>query len=412
MNLLKLAWRNVWRNSRRTGITIGAMTLALALELLYAGMVAGLVNGMEDDVVEFDLGDVQVLAEGYLTRPSLYDTVPESDALVEDLVAAGYRATPRLYGGGLAGAGEASSGVMLVGLDPVRDAETLALSDAMAEGAWLDPADPTGVVIGRGLARTLAVGLGDEIVVLSQGADGSVANELFLVRGILMSVAASMDRSAIVMPADTFRELMVLPEGAHRVIVRRPVDVPLAEAKVAVAGIAAKHAPTDGPGVDTMTWEELNPMLATYVQSVSGVIVVLYFIIYVAVGILILNAMLMAVFERIREFGVLKAIGYGPLQVLFMMVAEGLLQALVATVLGVVLALPAMWYLATYGIDVGILGGINMAGMTMPAVWMGHFTVEGSATPIVMLFFISFGAVIYPALKAAWIAPVEAMHHQ
>jgi putative ABC transport system permease protein len=412
LNVLKLAWRNVWRNRRRTGITIGAMVLALVMELLYSGMVGGLVAGMEDDVVEFDLGDVQVLPQGYLTRPSIYDTVPETDAIIDELEAAGYRAAPRLYGGGLAGAGDASSGVQLVGLDPVRDARTLALSEAVGQGEWLDPADPTGVLVGRGLARTLDVGLGDEIVVLSQGADGSVANELFHVRGILMSVAASMDRGAIVMPAPTFREMMVLPEGGHRIIVRRPEGVELLDARAQVAAIAARHVPADGLPVDTMTWRELNPMLATYLQSVESVVVVFYFIIYFAVGILILNAMLMAVFERIREFGVLKAIGYGPLQVLGMMVAEGMLQALVATVAGLVLAAPGMWYLSTYGIDVGILGGMAMAGLTMPAVWMGAFTVQSAITPIVMLFFISFGAVIYPAVKAARIAPVEAMHHQ
>ena len=143
VSVFKLAWRNVWRNHRRTGITIAAMTLALVLELLYSGMVAGLVRGMEDDVVEFDLGDIQVLPEGYLTRPSLYDTVPGSAAILDELTAAVLRATPRLYGGGLAGAGEASSGVQLVGLDPVRDADTLALSTAIAEGGQ----SPAAVVV-------------------------------------------------------------------------------------------------------------------------------------------------------------------------------------------------------------------------------------------------------------------------
>ncbi len=129
-------------------------------------------------------------------------------------------------------------------------------------------------------------------------------------------------------------------------------------------------------------------------------------------GILILNAMLMAVFERIREFGVLKAIGYGPLQVLSMMIAEGMIQAVVATILGFILAAPGMWYLATYGINVGVLGGVQMAGLTMPPVWQAHYTLETVRVPVLMLFFIVFFAVLYPALKAAWIRPVEAIHHQ
>lgn len=413
MLVLKMAWRNVWRNHRRSAVTIAAMTLALMAELMYAGLVAGMIHGMEDDATEMDLGDVQVFQAGYLTRPSLYEAVEDADTYVEALDAVGYRATARLLAGGLVAFGDASSGAQFVGVDPARDAATMALDEAMGEGDWLDADDVKGVVIGRGLSRTLGAGLGDELLVVSQGADGSIANDLLAVRGILLSVAASMDRGAILMTEEAFRELMVFPEGAHKIVVRRPKDVPLDEAKAVVAGIVG--APVDGApeegGVDVMTWKELSPFLAQWMDSVSGVVAIVYFIVYVAVAILILNAMLMAVFERIREFGVLKAIGFGPFQVFSIMVLEGLIQACVAAVLGTLLALPGMIYLQQVGIDVGALGGVRMVGMTMPAVWRGYYTLESASLPVVMLFFIVLGAVVYPAFKAARIRPVEAMHH-
>jgi putative ABC transport system permease protein len=419
-----MAWRNVWRNYRRSAITIAAMTLALFVELVYSGLVAGLVHGMEEDATAYELGDVEIFVDGYLTKPSLYDAVPNQQVVLEKLDRAGYRAAARLFGGGLAAAGELSAGVRLVGIDPKRDAEAMDLHLAVAEGKWLDAADPTGVVVGRGLARTLGVGLGDEVVVLSQAADGSPASELYRVRGILMSVAAGMDRSGILMTEAAFRELMVFPTGAHTIFVRKPRDVPLDEAAAAVraiTGLGSPGTPTPArsalgadapPDVRVMTWKQVNPFLAQYIDSVGAVIVVVYFIVYVAVAILILNAMLMAVFERIREFGVLKAIGYGPLRVLGMMVAEGMLQAAVATVCGFVLAAPAMWYVQVHGIDVGSLGGLQMAGLTMPPVWKGYYTWETMQVPVLMLFFVVFCAVLYPAAKAAWIRPVEAIHHQ
>ncbi len=417
MNVLTLAWRNVWRNSRRTAITIAAMTLALFVELLYSGLVTGLVYGMEEDATAYEMGDVQVFAEGYLTKPSLYDAVPEHEALLAKLDAAGYPAAARLFGGGLAASDELSAGVMFVGIDPVRDAVALDLHLAIAEGQWLDNTDAKGVVVGRGLARTLALELGDEVVVLSQAADGSVANDLFRVRGVLMSVAAGLDRSAILMPESTFRELMVFPGGAHKILVRKPRTVDLDEATSVVAGLveAQRVEPAIGEGaiaIDVMSWKQVNPFLAQYIDSVAGIIVIIYFIVYVAVAILILNAMLMAVFERIREFGVLKAIGYGPGQVLTMMIAEGMFQAVVATALGLIVAAPFMYYLQVYGINVGMLGGVQMAGMTMPPIWNAHYTLGGIQVPILMLFVIVFFAVLYPALKAAWISPVQAMHHQ
>ncbi|MFT5686584.1 MAG: putative ABC transport system permease protein [Myxococcota bacterium] len=404
MNVLRMAWRNVWRNRRRSMVTIAAMTLALSVELLYSGLVTGMFVDMENDVTEMESGDIQIMSPDYLDRPSLYTVVEDHEAILSRLHEAGYAATPRLMSGGLAAAGEMSAGVAFVGVDPVADTTVLRLHEAVAEGQWLDASDSEGVLVGRGLARTLDLSVGSEVLVLSQAADGSTANALFEVRGILMSVAAGLDRSAILMLEQTFRELMVLPEGAHKIIVSRPDDVELADAAVAVAGMSA--------GQKVMTWAQLNPILAQMLQGVRGMIVVVFVIVYVAVAILILNAMLMAVFERIREFGVLKAIGYSPGQVMSMMVIEGMLQATVALFAGLAISAIPMWYLQTYGIDVGSLAGISMVGMTMPPVWRGYYTLDVMLTPIILLFFIVFFAVLYPAIKAARIQPVDAMHHQ
>ncbi len=436
MKVLKMAWRNVWRNHRRSGITIAAMTVALVVELLYSGMVTGLVIGMEEDAISLDTGDIQITTPAYNKKPSLFEVVDDHESLIGQLEAEGFEASPRLFSGGLAAAGDFSAGVSLIGVDPVRDATVLDLHQFVGEGAWLDDTDPLGVVVGKGLARTLDLELGSEVVMLSQAADGSTANELFTVRGILLTVAASTDRSGIFMTESTFRELMVLPDGAHRIIIRRPVGsdlvasgdqirdlfgLPPAAEQNAVeleAKVAALTDPDAPPmevptyAVAVKTWKEINPMLAQYIDSVAGIIVVIYLIMYLAVAILILNAMLMAVYERIREFGVLKAIGYGPVKVASMMVAEGFLQALVACGIGAVIAAPCMWYLSTHGIDLGRLGGMEMVGLTMPAIWKAYYAVETSGAPVFLLFFIVFGAVIYPALKAAWISPIEAMHHQ
>jgi putative ABC transport system permease protein len=404
MNVLKMAWRNVWRNHRRSLTTIAAMTLALVVELLYSGLVTGMFVDMEDDITEMDSGDIQIMHPDYLERPSIYSVVEDPQAIIERLEGAGYAAAPRLLSGGLAASGDLSAGVALVGVDPVLDTRVLKLNTAMADGQWLDDASPDGVVVGRGLARTLGLEVGSELILLSQASDGSMANALFEVRGVLMSVAAGLDRTAVLVPEARFRELMVMPEGANKILVKRPEDVDLSAAGAAVAAMA--------PEAKVMTWAQLNPILAQMLQGVQGMITIVYLIVYVAVAILILNAMLMAVFERIREFGVLKAIGYSPRQVMSMMVLEGMLQASVALVLGVTIAALPMWYLQTHGINVGVLGGISMVGMTMPPIWRGYYTIESVQVPIILLFVIVFFAVLYPAVKAARIRPVEAMHHQ
>ncbi len=406
MNLIVMAWRNIWRNQRRTWVTVAAMGLALWVELNYSGLVTGMLQNMQDDFVQLETGDLQVHTPTYLERPSLHEVLPDADAILERIEGLGYPAAPRLLGGGLAASAEFSSGITLRGLDPVREARITRLAQHVKPGgAWLDPADPKGVVIGQGLARALSVGVGGELVVLSQGTDGSMCNDLYTVRGVLGSVAAGTDRGTVFLLADSFRELMVLPLGAHEIVVRRPPEVLLDTAKAAVAGVA-------GDGARVMTWREIQPVVGQMLDSTQVFMSVIYVIIYLAVAILVLNAMLMAVFERIREFGVLKALGAGPFRVFALILVESLLQAAVAVVAGGLIALPTTWFISTHGIDMGSVGGIDMMGVVMRPVWKGIYTVEGLSLPVVLLLVIVVLAVLYPALKAARIQPVEAMRNQ
>jgi putative ABC transport system permease protein len=259
-------------------------------------------------------------------------------------------------------------------------------------------------VLGKLLARTLDARPGSELLILGQATDGSMANELYTVRGVLGSVAEATDRTTVYMTASAFRDLLVMPRGAHQIVVRRPKSTPL--------DVVAPALRSALPELDVKTWKELMPIVAQMLDSVNGIIYVLYFIIYVAVGILVLNAMLMAVFERIREFGVLKAIGAGPGRVLALILTESAIQTALALVIGFAAAAPGMWWMANRGIDFGSIGGMNMMGVSMRKIWYGVYEPAIVAGPVVMLLFIVSAAVLYPALKAAWINPIQAMRHR
>jgi ABC-type antimicrobial peptide transport system permease subunit len=127
------------------------------------------------------------------------------------------------------------------------------------------------------------------------------------------------------------------------------------------------------------------------------------------VAILMLNAMLMTVFERVREFGVLKALGAGPLDVLRMIYLESAIQCALALAIGLALGTPLLWYLARVGIDVAGLAGVSVIGIAMASVWKAELSAAVFAGPIATLVAMTTVAVLYPALKAAWIQPVEAM---
>ena len=221
MNLLSLALRNVLRNWHRTLVTTLAMAFAGVIMILFAALMEGLMQASERNAVAMNLGDIQIHAPGYRDDPDLYTRIEHPAALLERLRAAGFRASARLYGFGLAASGSTSAGVQLRGIDPRAEAGVTQVHRHLLQGQWLDSADRDGVVLGRKLARTLGVSTGDEVVIVSQASDGSIADALFRVRGVLKSVGEGVDRAGFYLLDTAFRELMVVPRGAHEIAVLR-----------------------------------------------------------------------------------------------------------------------------------------------------------------------------------------------
>ncbi len=398
-----MAWRNVWRNRRRTIVTVSAMSFALFVMILYSAMLEGYLEGMERSILDLEVGDVQVFAGDFRENPSLYTVIEEPEKLIEPLSAEGFTASARVLAFGLAAAGESSAGVSFRGVDVEQDATVSNIHEEVAEGRWLDPDDLKGVVLGRRLARILAVGVGDEIVVLTQGSDGAMAYDLYDVRGILRGIADATDRSGVFLNQSALRELLEVPTGVHQIIVRRPEEVDLAQAAIRVSAFA--------PDLDVQTWRQLMPTLSSLLESSRSAMVMMSFIMYVAIGMLILNAMLMAVFERIRELGVLKALGVGPFEVLRLILLESGIQTALAMIAGTICAIPVVWYLRDTGLDLQSLAGVSVMGIAFDPHWRAVITVDVFTSPVVMLAIVVAIAVLYPAIKASTIRPVEAMHH-
>ena len=406
MKILSIASRNVFRNWRRTLVTTLAMGFAGFIMILFAALTEGLLQTSERNAVVMDLGDIQIHSEGYRDDPDLYKRIDNADDIVLSLKQIGFHATQRLYGFGLAAAGSASAGVQLRGINLSTERTVTQVHRHVMQGGWMDDRDPKGVVIGRKLARTLGVKLGDEVVFIGQAADGSMANELYNVKGILKSVGEEVDRSGLYMPESEFRELMVLPEGAHEIAVMRPDRSSDLEAATAqVAGLAR--------GYETMDWRRLKPVIARILDLADAQIIIMVLITYVAVAMVVLNAMLMSVFERIRELGIMKAIGVTPRQLMLLIYAETMLQVVMASVMATVLGWSLSRYFQGHGIDLSsIASGASFGGVAMDPIWKAYVTAEAVLIPILFLFVIAILAVLYPAIKAAVIQPVRAIHHR
>jgi ABC-type lipoprotein release transport system permease subunit len=404
MRIIGLASRNLLRNWHRSLVTMLAMAFACFIMILFSALMEGMVQGSEWNVVSMNMGDIQIHAEGYRDDPDLYTRINDVDKLIASLQQQGLKAAPRVYAYGLAAANMASAGVQLRGIDMNREKDVTKLYKHVSRGSWLAADDASGVVLGKKLAAILGVDVGDELVFVGQSADGFMANDLFKVRGILKSVADGIDRMGMFMPMASLRVLMSVPDGAHEIVVlRSDRTVDLKQTTAQVAELAG--------GYETKNWKQLMPVVAQMIETADAQTMIMLIITYIAVATVILNAMLMNVFERIHEFGIMKAIGASPWQIVQLVYAETVMQTITACLLAMALGWWAADYYAVYGIDMSsFAGSISFGGIAFDPVWYAYVTPETLWVPAAFLFLIAMLAVIYPAVKAALIRPVEAIH--
>ena len=403
MKLLGLAARNVLRNRRRSVITVSSIAIGLAAMIFLWGFVDGMNRQMVENTTRYFAADVQVHLKGYHDDPTLDLTIAEAAPVLRAVreqpqVAA---ASVRLEGKALASRGDKSRGVMVTGVSPAEEARVSALNDAIVDGAALD-AGSTGVLIGEKLAEALGVQTGEELVLVGQAYDGSIASGRYPVRGVFRTKIDELDGYLAVMPLDTVRELFAAPGGATAVALRlRDRD----ELESARSGLAARL----GARYEVLGWPKLLPMVAVSVRfhEVTTYVVLLAFIVVVAAA--VANPVLMAVLERVREFGVMLAVGASQARLLRLVLYEAMLLGLLGLVLGNALGLAVTAYFGSSGIDLGAFEeGMRVMPGLSDIVYPFARADHGVALSAIV-FASACLAALYPAIHAALLEPVDAI---
>lgn len=407
MHITTLAARNVYRNGHRSLVTTVAMAFACAMMIVFAALIEGFIVGSEKNIVTMNTGDIQIHQPGYRDDPDIYKQIDDSAALAETIRQAGYPATERIYAFGLMAGEHGSAGVQLHGFDLKHEADVSQIHRHIMRGKWLDINAPNGVVIGKKLARLLDVSIGSELIFVGQTADGYMANDRFQVRGILKSVSALLDNGGVIMIDSTLRNLISLPDNAHEIVILRPER----NADLSATTMTIKQlSPTN---LEILNWRQLMPIINRFLETAKVQTFIMLIFTYIAVASVILNAMLMNVFERIHEFGIMKAIGVSPWQLIRLVYAETLIQTVLASLLGGSAGCAYAWYLQHHGLDMSSLANeISFAGMALDPVWYAYLSPQSIYQPIAFLFIIAVIAVIYPAIKVAILRPIDAIQHQ
>ncbi|HSR68083.1 MAG TPA: FtsX-like permease family protein [Acidobacteriota bacterium] len=413
MLVVKLGWRNLWRNTRRSLITIAAVATAFFFLILLVGMTMGLKDQLLANGTSLMLGHVQLHHPDYLPDRGLYDTLGGRDGVdpalsgqLEEAFPHIQAAAPRVYGFALLSTGEHSAGAQLIGVDPENEPRVTTFLDTLHTGQPLSPQAEGGILLGEGLAEELKAEMGGEVAALTQAADGSLGNTLFIVRGILRSGLSHVDKTLAVVHFNDLQDLLVLPgERIHEIVLS--LDDPMQADALRSRLNADSALPAQ---VEAASWGDLSPQLRDYLamfESSYGFVIGLIAI-FAALG--ILNTMLMAVFERSREIGTVTSLGMLPEQVLFSILAESFFLSLMGVAAGLGIGGWAMSHLSTSGLDLSRwMGEMSLMSTRMDPVVRFQWNWEMTFWAGFTLVAASVLAAAVPAFRAARLDPVKAM---
>ena len=410
--LVVLAWRNLWRGWRRSAIVITALTVGLSACLLLVGWSHGMIGQMVENAVSTRLGHLAVHAAGYRKNPDPQRNLPDGGrpiaALLEEFP--GAHASPRLIGDGLLQSARQSARVVLTGVDPEKEVRVSILGDALVDGTL--PTPPSGgvralpgIAIGVGMAERLRVKLGDKVVVHAPGEVGLAA---FRVSGLFRTASSEFDKSVAYLRLEDAQRLLDQPDRVTEVAVR--LDDPtrvLALQQFAREGIAKRWPDRL---VEVLTWREREPRLAAMLDLMASISWIIYAMVFVGMAFGIANALLMAVYERIREFGVLRSLGLPASRLLVLVVLESLLLTLTGVALGIGLGVPLVLWISRRGIDLTSLSaGLESYGIGTTVHL--HLDPGDLVSPILIAVLTAFVAALWPAWKAVRLRPAEALRH-
>jgi ABC-type lipoprotein release transport system permease subunit len=401
--LFKLAWRNIWRNTRRTLITVLSLTLGVtAIVLLHSyreaatvEMVGGITRGL--------LGSLQVHGRGYQDAPDMANVVADPGAVRAALrgTLPGAAIEARVVGAGLAGAGEKSAAAVVLGVEPAAAGMlfTLEAGHALADAANRE------ALVGSALARELGVKPGDELVLVGQAVDGSLANDRFTVAGLVDAGSSDANGSTVALNIADAQAFFGLGPGVHQIIVRLPGN----DDEALAGEVALLRGALELVRVEVLAWTEIMPEFKKTMEMKARNQHVVDLIVFFIVALGVLNTMSMSTFERTREFGVMASLGTRPRRILGMVVLESLLQGLLGLALGVAIA----WsVLHAYGtVDMSTMFKGDVMGLRMPtAVKLQVDPAAVVSAAVTALVTVLLGGFL-PALRASRLKPVEASRY-
>ena len=409
----QLAWRNIWRNPGRTVIILTAIITGIWSMIFLGAFMRGMEVGMIKNGISNLTGNIQIHKKGYRNDPVIENSMTGTDKLkvaLERALPPGAKYAARVRVNAIASNARHTSGVTLLGIEPKREAHISFIGKSVTKGRYLKPGDKNKIVIGQALLDELETKIGHKLVIMSQDTNREIASKAFRIVGTFRAEMQAVEKQFVFVSISAARRMLNLKKGVSEVSITLPeLRLDNKEESIIAEKLKVELKGMDyDMDYDVETWQELLPMLSAYLKINDSFLYIWYLVVFIAMGFGIVNTTLMAIFERVREFGLLKALGMRPWWIIRGVLTESFFLLILGIVAGNVLGFFSVLAFSKNGIDLSAFAaGTQMWGMSrmiFPEIWTKDLLIAN-----ILVFLLGLLVSIYPAAKAAMFTPVEAL---
>lgn len=402
-----LAWRNIWRNPRRTAVILVAVIIGVWSMISLAALMRGVIGGMVKNNIDTLTGHIQIHERNYPDDPIVDYRIQQPDTVIQNFkkhLPEGSIWTQRIRLNAVAANARHSTGIIMVGIEPEKEANISFIGTSVKPGRFLNPDDTSGIIIGKALADQLETRIGKKLILMSLDSTGEIASRAFRIVGIFQAEMEATEKSYVFINISTAQKMLKLDNSISEISIKLP------EYEMSTATAAQLQLLFQESELKVRSWQEILPLITSLLKLYDLFIFIWFLVTFIAMAFGIVNTTLMSVFERMREFGLLKALGMKPGRIIKSILTESSLILLLGMVIGTFLGLLTNWALSFEGIDLSALAeGVEYAGMAriIYPVVMVKDIINANLVVLCLGLLVS----LYPAVKAARFTPVEALTH-
>lgn len=402
--ILRIAWRNLWRNHRRSLIMLSAIALGVWGMIWMTALMRGMVDQMIDNSIKTLSGHIQLHAPGYRDDPSIEHLMPAVDrtAALKTLLASDdvVAWSQRIRVPAVIRSEREVYAVTLVGIDPQRERDLSFIEQSISDGEYLKSVDDKRLIVGKKMLERLETKLNRRVVLMSQDPDNNIAERGFRIGGVFDTDLQATETTYVFGGLETIRKMLKMGPGISEVSLLghdyRDLD-----------NLKDKTRSAATPDVEVTTWAENDPYMGTMLNVMDGFILIWFSIIFLALSFGLINTLLMAVFERTREIGLVQALGMKSSNILLMVLVESIIMLIIGLIAGNLLTWLTILPVQD-GIDIsGVAEGLEWAGMSstlLPALIVKDVVLANSIVLVLGIL-----ASLIPAWRASRKVPIEAI---